>query len=185
MRLPPLSKEQVPPDQRHLVDEITARRGYLADAFATMLYSPAAAARVAAVGGYIKFDSDLDPRLKQLAILVAGLEGGSQYEFSHHARRAREEMGIPESVIEAIRDGSVPQGLKPSETSVVRYAQELTRDREVSDETFEAVLEQLGPPALVDLTVVICYFTMLGYLWNALDVELEPQVEPALPGSRT
>ena len=185
MRLPPLSKEQVPPDQRHFVDEITAKRGYLADAFATMLYSPAAAARVAAVGSYIKFESDLDPRLRQLAILVAGLEGSSQYEFSHHSRRAREEIGIPEPVLEAIRDGDLPSGMKPTETSVVRYAQELTRHRKVSDEVFETVLEQLGPAATVDLTVVICYFTMLGYLWNALDVELEPQVEPALPGSST
>ena len=182
MRLPPLSRGEVPPPERHLVDEITARRGYLARAFATMLHSPAAAARVAAVGSYIKFDSDLDPLLKQLAILVAGRESSSQYEFSHHVGRARQ-MGIPEPVIESIRDGVVPPGLEPAETDVVRYAQELTRDREVSDKTFAAALERLGPAAVVDLTVVLGYFTMLSYLWNALDVELEPQVEPALPSA--
>ncbi len=180
MRLPPLSRAEVPEDERHFVDEITAQRGYLASSFATMLHSPAAAARVAAVGSYIKFDSDLDPLLKQLAIFAVARESGSQYEFSHHIRRARD-MGITETVIESVSDGVVPAGLGPAETAVVRYAQELTRNRKVSDETFSAVLDEIGAAATVDLTVVVCYFTMLSYLWNALGVELEPSVEPVLP----
>ena len=153
-----LSREDVPEPQRHLVDEITAKRGHLVHIFAALLNSPGAAARVASVGSYIRFEAGLDPQVRELAILAAAHANGCQYEFTHHAPVARE-AGVRDEAIAALLQGTAPDGLEPDEAVVVRYVQELLRDRKV---TYAAVLNRFGLKALVDLTVLVGYYTMLA-----------------------
>src|SRR4051794_10909103 len=47
-------------------------------------------ARLQRIGGYIRFKSKLDPRLRELAILQVGWMEKSEYEFTHHVKIGRE-----------------------------------------------------------------------------------------------
>ena len=79
------------------------------------------------------------------------------------------------------QNDTAPDGLEPAEALVVSYAQELLRDRKASDATYAATPERFGLKTLVDLTVLVGYYTMLAYIMHALEVDLEPGMAPLLP----
>ena len=56
-----------------------------------------------AVARYIRHESRLDPRLRELAILQVGYLERSPYEYSHHVKIGRE-FGVTDDDIRAIAD---------------------------------------------------------------------------------
>ena len=90
---------------------------------------------------------------------------------------ARQE-GVREEAITALRDRKAPLGLTEEEAEIVRYGQELVRNRRVSEVTFQAVLKRLGQQGITELTATMGYYAMLGFALNAFDVQPE---EPLLP----
>ena len=86
-----LSREDVPEPQRHLVDEITAKRSRLSRPFAALLNSAEAASRVASVGASTSASKrGLDPQGRELAILATAHANASQHEFARHEPLARQ-----------------------------------------------------------------------------------------------
>lgn len=180
-RVPYVSREDLAPDIRHIYDQIAQERGQVADHFKALLNSPVVAARIAAVGEYIRFQSRLDPVVRELATLTVARELNSQYVWTHHEPLARS-AGVQESVIQAIKERRAPKGLLPREAVFVQYTQELLRNRRVGDATFQGVAHLLGTTGTTDLTVTIGYYAMLAYFQAAFEVELEPGLTPLLPG---
>ena len=180
-RVPYPTREDLPPEKRHIYDEMAQNRGGVALSLRSLLGNPEAAAKVAAVGAYIRFESSLKPALRELAILTTAREANGQYEWTHHEPLARK-AGLGDAAIAAVRDGKAPAGLTPEEATVVRYARELGRTRGVSDPTFEAARKTFGLPGVIDLTVAVGYYLMLFHVLQAFQVELEPELEPLLPG---
>ena len=54
--------------------------------FKALVNSPKAARAFSGLGGYIRYGSKLDPRLRELAILQVGWLARSPYEWSHHVK---------------------------------------------------------------------------------------------------
>ncbi|MFQ5860539.1 MAG: carboxymuconolactone decarboxylase family protein [Dehalococcoidia bacterium] len=179
-RLPYLSREDLPPEQRPTYERIAQSRGRMARTFSVLLSSPEAASQVADLGEYLRFQSSLDPTIRETATLTTAREANNQYIWSHHEPRARQ-AGVREKVIQAIRDRQSPQRLLPKEGVLIRYAQEMLRNGRVNDATYQAVLHLLGPQGVTDLTVIIGYYHMLAHINTALEVELEPEWPPLLP----
>ena len=185
-RLPYVSREQLAPLQQEVYDHIgSVRSGPDAGhevplPFQVLFNSPEAAESVAALGEYLRFRSPLDPAVRETAILSAARELGSQYEWTHHERVARE-VGVRDEVIESIRSGKAPMGLPAKEGVFAQAAKELVRRGTLTDRTFEAVLHLLGPQHTVDMIVLVGYYSMLARVFDALDVELEPDLKPGLP----
>ena len=96
-RLPYIARDDLPEDKHPVFDRIAERRGgpesggALPHSFALLLNSPDAAEAVGALGEYVRFRSPLDPAAREIAILAAAMEMGSEYVWKHHepvARRA-------------------------------------------------------------------------------------------------
>jgi len=179
-RLPYISKEQLAPSRQEIYDQIQQKRGYLPRPFAVLLNQPPAAARVAALGEYVRFDSWLDPVVRETTILATAREMNNQYQWTHHEPLARQ-AGVRDEVIDAIRERRGPKGLLPKEGVFIQYAQEMVRNGQVREATFQAVLHLLGREGTVDLTVTVAYYTMLAQVMAALEVELEEGMTPLLP----
>ena len=179
-RFPYLSREELAPHQQHIYDRIASKRGEVFRPFSVLLNNPEAADRVAAVGEYVRYDSLMDPVVREIATLTTAREMNSQYEWTRHELLARK-AGVRDAVIEAIRDGTAPKGLLPKEGVFVQYALELLRTGRPKDATFQAVVHLLGEQGTIDLTVLIGYYTMLARIISALDVELEEELTPLLP----
>jgi 4-carboxymuconolactone decarboxylase len=78
---------------------------------------------------------------------------------------------VREEAILAIRDKRAPEGLNEEEADLVRFAQELVRNKRVSDRTFEAARKRLGDQGVVDLTGVVSVYCMLSAAMNAFEIE--------------
>ena len=179
-RLPEVSRDQLnSEDQRHY-DEIVGSRGSIRGPYGILLHSPDLAARVADTGAYVRFDFDMPNDLKEVVIITAAKEINSQYEFTAHARLARE-AGVSEDTIQAIAQGRAPQALSGDEQMLARYAIELIRDRKISDATFDAVKSKYGNRGVVDVTALIGHYLLVAQVLTAFEVELAPGTKPELP----
>ena len=178
-RLPNLAREDLKPEEQKYVDEIVATRSGIRGPFGVLLHSPDVAARVAATGAYVRFEGDIPNALREVVILVTAREIKNQYEFTAHARLARE-AGVSEDTIQTIIQGKAPDALSGDEQLLARYTQELVRDHEVPDATYDAVKDRFGVQGTVDITVLIGHYVLVGFVLSAFQVDLLPGMTPEL-----
>ena len=69
---------------------IAGTRGRALNVFRALLNSPDTANAVAGLGEYIRYNSALDPAIRETAILATARELGAEYEWAHHEPIARE-----------------------------------------------------------------------------------------------
>ena len=179
-RLPSVNRDQLKPEDQKYFDEIADSRRSIRGPYGVLLHSPDLAARIASTGAYVRFDFDMPNSLKEVAILATAAVLKNQYEFTAHARLARD-AGVSDATIRAIAQGTAPEGLTGDEALLVRYANELLRDRKISDATFNAAKSKLGDRGVVDLTALIGHYLLVGQILTAFEVELAPGMIPELP----
>jgi len=146
-RLPDLAYADMTPEQQRLHDDIVSGpRGRIQGPLAVWLHSPGLGDVAQKLGAYARFNSRLEPRLSELAIIVTGAHFKAEYEWYAHVRFSHQ-AGIPEAVTEAIRLGQIPELPEADQQAVYRVAVELNREHRLSDATFAEACEVLGLPA--------------------------------------
>lgn len=178
-RVPITKRESMTPEGQKVWDEIENSRGGVNRNYAALLNNPQAAGRLADLGGYVRFETPLDRRVKALAILTAAREASGHYVWTVNLRGAAE-AGIGEDIIAAIHEYRAPVGLEPKDAVVVQFVLELLRQHRVSEASFEALRAQIGDAAIVDVLVVVAYYHGLAHSLQALEVELPEGVASAL-----
>lgn len=178
-RVPFATREIMTPEGQKVWDEIESTRGGVAKNYAALLNNPGAAGSMATLGGYVRFETPLDPRVKALAILAAAREAGGHYVWTVNQRGARE-AGISDAIVSAIHEFRAPVGLNQEDANVVQFVLELLRQHRVSDGTFNALRAQIGDAGVVDVLVVVGYYHSLAHCLQALEVELPDGTASAL-----
>ena len=178
-RVPFAKRENMTPEGQKAWDEIESSRGGVARNYAALLNNPQAAKYLATLGGYVRFETPLDPRVKALAILTAAREACGHYVWTVNQRGAKE-AGLTDDIIAAIHEYRAPMGLASKDEAVVQFVQELLRHHRISDATFEALRSQVGDAGIIDVLVVVAYYHGLAHCLQALDVELPEGVTSAL-----
>ena len=179
-RLPNLEKEQLRPEDHQFYESIADSRGSVRGPYGVLLHSPDLAARVAHPGTYVRFNFDMSEALKETIIITTAREIRSQYEFSAHARLARQ-AGVSDDTIKAIANGSAPAGLSGDEELLVKYVKELVQNHKISDQTFNAVKDKFGTQRTVEITGLVGHYLLVGQILLAFEVDLPDGVEPEIP----
>jgi 4-carboxymuconolactone decarboxylase len=141
--------------------------------FLPLLRSPVLLDRVAKVGEYLRFESVLDARVRELATCVAARHVSNQFEWVMHAPLAVK-AGVSPEAIEALRQGARPQPLAADEQDAVDFAQELLATHGVSDRTYALALSRWGEQGVVELTMLVGYFAMISWLMNVARTPAQP-----------
>ena len=104
-------------------------------------------------GGTILGRLELDPKLRELAILQVALSAEARYEWVQHEEIARH-LGVPDEQIAAVERGAIDSdpSLGELERAVLQFAREVVAGPTVSDATFAVV-------ALIVFASVISAFT--------------------------
>jgi len=141
--------------------------------------SPGIAKLVAGMGKYLRNDSPLDPKLRELAILQVGYTTRSVYEWAHHVEIGSR-FGLTDADILAIgRDSEgLDSHLDPLALAVLRAAREMTIHMTLSADTFAILSNAMALPALVDLLVAIGEYNGLVRVMAAIEIDLEPEYLP-------
>lgn len=178
-RVPFATRDSMTPQGQEVWDDIEGSRGGVARNYAALLNNPQAAGSFAALGGYVRFETPLAPRVKALAVLTAAREASGHYVWTVNQRSAKE-AGISDDIIAAIHEYRAPVGLDAKDAAVVQFVLELLRQHRISDATFEALRDQIGDAAIIDMLVVVAYYHGLAHSLQALEVELPEGVATAL-----
>ena len=133
--------------------------------FLPLLRSPVLLDRVARLGEFLRFESVLEPRLRELATCVVARRVSNQFEWTMHAPLAIK-AGVAREAIEALRQGAAPPPLAPDEQDTLDFVQELLATHGVSDLTYRAALARWGERGVVELTTLVGYFAMVSWLMN-------------------
>jgi 4-carboxymuconolactone decarboxylase len=176
----PLVALDASPEVAAAYAEIAQSRGRVLNVFRAFGHAPEGLRRLAAVGEYVRFRAELPVRLRELTILAAAAVNRCQYEWTQHAPLATA-AGVTDAELAALGAGRLPAGLAPVEQAAVGCAHELLVSRRVRDETFAELRAHLGPRQVTDLMLVVAYYTALGLMLNAFEVDLEPGQTPLLP----
>jgi 4-carboxymuconolactone decarboxylase len=117
--------------------------------------------------------SELDPTLRELAILRVGRLSRAAYEVFQHERIARE-VGVEEGKIAALRDATIEApAFSDNDKAVLRFTDDVVRNVRASDRNLKAVQAFLSVGALVELTLTIGYYMMVCRFLETAGVEGE------------
>jgi 4-carboxymuconolactone decarboxylase len=132
--------------------------------------------RVLSLGNALLSQLELPPKLRELAILQVAHESGADYEWVQHVALARS-VGVTQAQIEAIEHGSVPASLFNSrEQRVLLFTKEVYRGSAISDEDFVGMTQAFTSREIVELLLLVGYYTMLARFMKALEIDID---EPA------
>lgn len=113
------------------------------------------------MGNALLHRCELDPVLRELAILRVGRLSRAAYEVFQHERIGRS-VGVTDDKITALRDATIDSPVfSDQEKSVLRFADDVVRNVRASDRNLKAVEAFLSRGALVELTLTIGYYMMV------------------------
>jgi 4-carboxymuconolactone decarboxylase len=185
-KLPLISREDLDADQKELWDYILkGPRGaslsgpikYLPGPFNPWMQIPSFGKLAAEMGERLRFRSVLPGKLRELAILTAGVHWKAEFEFWAHARVARAE-GLPESVIDALQAGTAVPYEDDLQRLVHTASKELVETGRPGTDLAEQLADALGWPAVVELVALVGFYCMVSFTLNAFDVALPDGVAP-------
>src|SRR4051795_10417061 len=127
-------------------------------------------------GGALLADLQLEPVLRELAILRTARLLEAEYEWVQHVSIGRA-VGIDDQQLFALDAGELDhEAFAPAERAVLHFTTELVRTPRPSDAAFAALREQLSEREIVELILVVGAYTMLGRMMTALDLDLDEAV---------
>jgi 4-carboxymuconolactone decarboxylase len=182
-RLPIATRDSIPEDQREEFDEIVQRLGSVPQygPESVMIHVPQAHKWAAGLNSYLHNHSSLSKKIQELAMLVTARETDCQHIWIAHAGSARS-AGVPDGLVDALRDRKELTPMAPDEEAVVQLGQELFQTHRVSRDAFQAALEQFGERGVVELTMTMGAYTLFSFAINVFDTDLPPdRTEPRLP----
>ena len=144
-----------------------------------MLRSPELMGRIGKVGEYLRFESLLEERIRELVTCFAARHVSNQFEWLMHAPLALK-AGVAQTTLDAIAAGKRPQGLPADEAAVLDFSAELLQHHGVSDATYQETMALLGEQGVVELSSLIGYFVMVCWVMN---VSRTPALPVQAPGS--
>ena len=176
-RMPEMTLEQMTPAQRTIAEAImSGPRGRMSGPFNAWLRNPILADRLQKVGEYVRFNTSLDKRINEMAILMTAQAWGAQYEWYAHAPLALK-AGLDPSVVAAIGAGRKPENMKDDEAIVWEFTTQLRRDHSVDDATYGRALEKFGEPGIIDLVAVNGYYDVVSMTLNVARVKAPAEAE--------
>ena len=131
----------------------------------------ALAERFLDMGKAIRDDLQLDPELREIAIVRVGVITGADYEVYHHSWLAQQ-AGVSDLVLDAIKQPE-PKGLSEREALVIAYTDALVRHARADNTLFQNICAVIGENDVAELTLVIGFYIMTSRFLLNFDIEIE------------
>jgi 4-carboxymuconolactone decarboxylase len=180
-RLPNLRYDDLDPEGRAVWDAIVGSRGAglvnadggLIGPFNAFVQAPGVGQRLSSLGQVLRFETSIERRLSELAIITVAARWKAEFEWWAHARMAREH-GVPDQVVDAIGRGEDPPFEADDERVVYTVARQLTAGGQLGQDAFAAAQGLLGEAGVVELVSLCGYYSLVSFLLNAFTVPLPP-----------
>ena len=161
-------------EQRSLYDAIAGGRraqgpqlfrladaaGRLEGPFNAFLLQPRLGSALQALGASVRYDTGLDDRCREIAILVVAAHWRSDFEWYAHEAVGRA-AGLGDGELAALRDGRHAE-LAGRESVVARTAAALVVRGDLDDDEYGEAVACIGPAGLFELLTLVGYYATLA-----------------------
>lgn len=171
------------PDLSKASPEVTEMLGRLpapANIFNMMAHAETCIKPVMKLGGTLLGKLKLDPRIRELCLLHAVKLVGGDYEWVQHVPIALDLGCSPEQIDALARSDDGASCFDARERAALGFTREVVLEVAASDDALAAVREHLSEREIVELILMIGFYTMLARLTETLGVENDPPMGSAL-----
>src|SRR5258708_11213940 len=121
-RVPYLNREDLAEADAEIFDNLAAEAGgTVGNIFRALAHTPNLLRRFLGLGGELRNKTELDPKLRELAIVTVGRLTDAQYEFVHHWNLARR-VRVTREQLESLADFEKPPNFSDNERALTRYS---------------------------------------------------------------
>jgi 4-carboxymuconolactone decarboxylase len=173
-RIPKLSPSALDDEQRSLYEAIAGGRraqgrqlfrladeeGRLEGPFNAFLLQPRLGWALQALGSSVRYDTELDDRCREIAILVVAAHWRSDFEWYAHEAVGRA-AGLDDAELAAVRNGG-NAALAGREAVVARTAAALLDRGDLDDAEYHEAVGQIGTEGLFELLTLVGYYATLA-----------------------
>jgi 4-carboxymuconolactone decarboxylase len=125
-------------------------------------------------GMSLLFQTEFDPRKREIAILRVAHVTRARYEWHQHVTLARRVGVTDEEIAKVAVEGPV-RSFDEEGNLLCRVADEISRDVRLSDEALSAILARYGRRKAIELILVCSHFNMVSRILESTRVDVEPE----------
>jgi 4-carboxymuconolactone decarboxylase len=177
---------RTPEEQAVCQEAVSGLRGRVPAPMIAWLKNPEFARRGQKLGELLRYQTTLEPKLSELAILVTARYWTAHYEWAVHKREALE-AGVEQEVIAAIAERSTPVLQDAREQAVYDVATTLLATQRVPEALYRQGIAALGERGMVELVGILGYYALVAMTLNVFEIGLPEAFAPELcaePGDR-
>lgn len=183
-RMPAIPADALTPQQQQAAADFrAARNAELTGPFVPLLRSPEVLTRARALGDYLRYKTQLEPRHSEFVILMAARSWSQQYEWAVHYPIAIK-AGVKAEVARAIAERRRPSDMTAEEAVLYDFCDELMRTQGVGDVAYARMVATFGEKGVVDTVGIVGYYTMLAMMLNTARTPPPDNGAPRLPALR-
>jgi 4-carboxymuconolactone decarboxylase len=173
-RIPKFEPASLDAEQRSLYEAIVGGRraqgpqlfrladedGRLEGPFNAFLLQPRLGSALQALGASVRYDTGLDDRCREIAILVVAKHWRSAFEWYAHEAVGRA-AGLGDADLAGVRQGRYA-ALTGCESVVAHTAAALAVRGDLDDAEYREAIDHLGPVGLFELLTLVGYYATLA-----------------------
>jgi alkylhydroperoxidase family enzyme len=163
------------PELADLIGKIRAgRRGALINVYKLLLHAPPLAACWLDLISTARSKTELDGRLREIAIIRVGYLNRTDYVVKQHVPQLAAPEGLTKEECDALADWKSSRYFSARERAALAYTDAMTRDIKVPDDVFDGLRPHFNERQIVELTVLIGTYNMHTRVFMALGIDPEP-----------
>jgi 4-carboxymuconolactone decarboxylase len=144
--------------------------------FAMLVHAESAVVPYLNFAGVLLTQLELDPKLRELTILLVAARTGAQYEWIQHVGISRA-LGIHEAQITAIQhDELTATCLTPDAQILLRFASQVLEQPRADDNTFTTLSDRFSPREIIETLLVIGNYHTLARIMTNLEIDLDAAI---------
>ena len=172
--------ERTPGERAVCEEAVSGLRGRIPAPMVAWLRNPELARRGQRLGELLRYQTTLEPRLSELAILVAARHWNSHYEWTAHKREGLK-AGVDPAAVAAIAARRPPPALRDeAERAVYEVSSALLTTSRVPEALYRRGVAALGERGMVELVGILGYYSLVALTLNAFELGLPDAFAPEL-----
>ncbi len=175
-----LIEEKSHPELEKVIGRIRGGRGgRLLNIYKMLLHSPALAEKWLDQVSAVRWQTDLDGKIRELVIIRIGLLNRVEYVIKAHVPAFAVREGLTVEQCTALNNWQASALFDEQQRAALAYADAMTREVQVSAPVFAALRDHFNEKQIVELTVLIGTYNMHTRVLQALEIDAETPAESA------
>lgn len=161
IRIEEIPEQNLTAEQKAVIEALLKGRGRLLTPYKIWIHSPKTAEAMERLGTYLNKAGSLSEREVELGIVLIAHHWKGEYVYTAHVKRCLE-LGVPQSVIDAIRGDRTPDLPNPRERSIYELSKLAEQPGAGPDEVFDRAVKTLGRKGVAEVLALFGYYSAVA-----------------------